>query len=70
MAEWQDFWLDRFVELARNSSPEVAAVGSILTDYERGWSIQTGDEETSLFLASARNIVLELAKRVQQLERG
>lgn len=69
MGDYRDFSLKQFADWARESSGEVAGIDDVLMDYERGWRVYTGDKETNLFLASAREIVLELVRRVQQLER-
>ena len=72
MGKFEDFgtWLRIFEEMARVSSPEIAALGDTIMDYEAGWSAHTGDADTNMFLASARTIVLEMAKRIHELEDG
>ena len=70
MSEYHEIPLKVFVDLAKNSSPELATMGKgYLLNYENGRQVLLCDEETADFLASAREIVLELARRIQSLER-
>lgn len=65
-----EFDLKTFVDLAKESSGEIGALGDgILINYETGKTVDFVDKETAMFLASAREIVLEMAKRIQVLER-
>lgn len=57
-----DEWLIKMLNLANESSAEIAAIGEWITDYETGNRMWVGDE-TAMFLASARGIVLELVRR-------
>lgn len=69
MAEYKDIPLKQMVDLAKNSSSELGAVGGRrIVDYENGRTFEASDEETALFIASARSIVLELARRIQAIE--
>lgn len=71
MPESHDMELKVFVDLAKNSSGEIGALGNgVLINYETGKSVQFVDEETAMFLASAREIVLEMARRIQVLDRN
>lgn len=70
MAEYSDIPLEAFVDLAKESSSELASLGDgVLIDYESGQNFRFSEDETPKFLSSARSIVLELARRIQQLER-
>jgi hypothetical protein len=69
MMDYQDTSLAQFEHYATISSAELASLGhGLMIDYETGYSFIVGDEETALFLASARAIVLELIRRIQRLE--
>ncbi len=70
MPEYSDLSLKQMVDLAKNSCSELGAMsGGQLVDYETGKYYHFADEDTAMFIASARSIVLELARRIQQLER-
>lgn len=70
MTDYCTLPLKAFVDLARESSDELGSLGGgLLTNYENGRLLKVVDEPTALFLASARGIVLELARRVIELER-
>lgn len=70
MAEYSDIPLEAFVNLATDSSDELGDLGKgVLIDYESGKSFHFAEADTPKFLASARSIVLEMARRIQQLER-
>lgn len=68
MPEYQDMPTSAFADLARESSSELGAIDLSLIDYERGWTAWTGDAKTNMFLASAREIVLELVRRLNEKE--
>lgn len=70
VTEYCDLTLKQMVDLATNSNSELGAMsGGQLVDFETGKYYQFSDEDTAMFIASARSIVLELAKRIRQLER-
>jgi hypothetical protein len=70
MAEYRDIPLNQLVSLAETSSEELGATGgNYIVDYATGKPFEAPDYDTALFLASAREIVLELARRIQVLER-
>ena len=67
--------LGQIADLARASNPELGAIGSSLVNYYTGRANATfedhegeGAEDTALFLASAREIVLILIRRIVELE--
>lgn len=70
MTEYKDMTLVDFANLARHSSPELGSLGKgWLVNYDTGkQSDIAGDEDTAIFLASAREMVLELVKRLQAVE--
>lgn len=71
MSQYTDIPLKTFVDLAKESSSEMGSMdGGLMVDYESGRYFQVPDVETALFIASAREIVLELARRIQVLERN
>lgn len=70
MTEYCDLTLKQMVDLAKNSCSELGTMSDgQLVDYETGKYYQFADADTAMFIASARSIVLELAKRIRQLER-
>lgn len=70
MTEYSDLPLEKMAALAKDSCPELGHIdGGRVIDYETGKWYEFADEETGLFVASARSIVLELARRIRQLER-
>lgn len=70
MTSYTKMTLKEFIDLARNSSPELGSLGyGWLINYETGERGLIGDEETAIFLASAREIVLELVRRLQETGR-
>lgn len=70
MAEYQDIPLKDFVDLAKESSDELGSLGNgVLIDYSSGHHDHFAEDDTPRFLSSARSIVLEMAKRIQLLER-
>lgn len=78
MGNYKDMSLKEFANAATASNPELGAIGATLVNYYTGktqgeFEDHEGDpgsgEQTALFLASAREIVMELIRRVQQLER-
>lgn len=75
MSDLNDVSLKTFADAARNSNPELGAIGATLVDYYSGKTVAhfdnfegAGAEDTALFLASAREIVLELVRRIIVLE--
>lgn len=65
MTDYREITLKQFADLARNSSNELGSMSDgQMCDYETGKYFQVSDEDTALFLASAREIVLELVKRL------
>ena len=65
MSDYRELTLKQFADLARNSSNELGSMSDgQMVDYETGKYFQVSDEDTALFLASAREIVLELVKRL------
>lgn len=75
MSEYKDMTLAQFADAARASNPELGAIGSTLVDYRSGSTAAIfdnhegeGAEDTALFLASAREIVLELVRRNIELQ--
>lgn len=68
MGSYRELTLAQIADAARNSSPELGAIGATLVDYYTGQTVAdfTEDTETALFLASAREIVLELVRRLQE----
>lgn len=68
--DYSDIALEVFVNLAKESSSELGSLGNgVLIDYESGKHFHFSEDDTPKFLSSARSIVLELARRIQQLER-
>jgi len=58
--------LPRYADAARASSDELGAIGNRVIDYYTGkYEL---DEDTALFVASARTIVLDLIRYVVELE--
>jgi hypothetical protein len=71
MTDYREQELQKMINMAVDSSPELGALdGGLLIDYETGKRYQFADEYTAIFLASSRGIVLELARRIRQLERA
>lgn len=77
MAEYRNMTLAQFADAARNSNPELGANGQTLIDYFTGRAVGVFQDhdgepgsgaETALFLASAREIVLELIRRLNEKE--
>lgn len=75
MSDYKSIPLDQLTELARNSNPELSASDNSLFDNHTGrFSAHfeshgdTNGHDTALFLASAREIVLELARRIRVIE--
>lgn len=68
--EYEDMSLVDFANLARESSAELGAIDNNLLDYETGESWKSIDPKTAVFLASARNIVLELIRRNEDVIRS
>lgn len=61
--------LKTMIDLAKESSSELAWIlGAHMIDYETGHQFDAPNTETAAFIASARSIVLELARRVGRLE--
>jgi hypothetical protein len=68
MTEAHEFTLRQLVDYATFSSSELGDLGGgNLIDYESGKTYYF-DAETATFLASARSIVLELARRLRESE--
>lgn len=64
--------LKRLVDVATASCAELAPIdpkSNAVINYETGKTFHAPDPETALFLGQARNFVLELARRIQALER-
>jgi DNA-binding MarR family transcriptional regulator len=69
MMEYRDVPLRTLVDLAETSCAELGATGgNWVINYETGKPFEAPDYDTALFLASAREIVLELAHRLQSIE--
>ena len=75
MTNYARLSLDDLTELARNANPELTALDNMLIDNHTGKSaaiFQSHAEQdgkaTALFHASAREIVLELARRIRDLQ--
>lgn len=68
MSEYSEMKDIEFLNYAIDSSPELASLGGgLMCDYETGYKWQVIDEETALFLASAREIVIELVSRLGEM---
>lgn len=69
--DYSDIPLNELFDLANTSCAELGATGGLwVINYEDGKPFEAPDYDTALFLASAREIVLELARRIQVLERN
>ena len=77
MSNYRDMTLKEFADAARNSNPELGAIGHTLVNYYSGRTNATFEDyegepgsgaQTALFLASAREIVLELIRRNMEQE--
>lgn len=69
MSDYKTIDLMELVNLAQNASGEIGALSDgTLINYETGQQVYFVDENTALFLASAREIVLELARRIRAIE--
>lgn len=69
MSDYKEMTLAQFADAARASNPELGAIGASLVNYFTGDIIANFDDaETALFLASAREIVLELVRRNIELQ--
>lgn len=67
MTQYKDMGITDFLNLASESSDEMASLGKgSMVDYETGQHFQVRDEETAIFVASARNMVEELCKRLNK----
>lgn len=65
MTDYREITLKQFADLARDSSSELGSMSDgLMCDYESGKYFQVSDEDTALFLASAREITLELIRRL------
>jgi len=65
MSDYREITLKQFIDLAKESSSELGSMSDgLMCDYETGKYFQVSDEQTALFLASARSIVLELTRRL------
>ena len=66
--DYSDFTDMELLDLAIASSSELASLGGgLMIDYESDTQWVVPDEETALFLASARPIVEELISRIGEL---
>lgn len=69
MTNYRETALIEFINLAKNSCSELGATGgNYVVDYTTGKPFEAPDYDTALFLASAREIVLELARRIREQE--
>ncbi len=67
--EYKSISLQKIVDLAQNSCSELGATGiNYMIDYITGKPFEAPDYDTAIFLASAREIVLELVRRLNELE--
>ena len=66
MNEYREISMNKMVDLAQTSCAELGATGgNWVVNYETGKPFEAPDYDTALFLASAREIVLELARRIE-----
>lgn len=66
MTFYSDMSISDFLDYASASSDEMASLGNgRMVDYETGKHFDVKDEETAVFVASARNMVEELCKRLR-----
>jgi hypothetical protein len=64
MTFYNDMSISDFLDYASASSDEMASLGNgRMIDYETGKYFEVKDEETAVFVASARNMLEELCKR-------
>jgi hypothetical protein len=69
MSEYTDMTLTELENAALLSSPELGSLsGGRMINYETGKPFLVCDEDTAVFIASARSIVLELIRRIRSLE--
>lgn len=69
MGDWHDISLRKMKDLAATSCAELGATGGEwVVNYETGKPFEAPDYDTALFLASAREIVLELARRIETIQ--
>lgn len=66
MTEYKDLTLEEIMDYATKSSSELASIGDDLVNYETGQQWFFADEDTTLFLASARPLVIELVRRLRE----
>lgn len=67
MTDYHELTLSEIADLARKSSGELGSLADgAIVDYETGIYYRVPDEDTALFLASARPIVLELIRRINE----
>lgn len=65
--QYKDMSISDFLNLASQSSDEMGSLGGgKMVDYETGHYFDVRDEETAVFVASARNMVEELCKRLNR----
>lgn len=69
MTEYKDIPTQELLDLATESSSELGSLGKLLFDYETGNAITMISEQSAMFLASARSIVLELVRRLHLSEK-
>lgn len=69
MTDIQERPLIKLIDLATESCAELGAIGDTrVINYETGKTFEVPDAETALFLALAREIVLELARRIRKMQ--
>jgi len=69
VSEYKDIELIKLVNVAVESCAELGAIsGNVVINYETGKTFEVPDAETALFIASAREIVLELARRIREMK--
>lgn len=67
MTFYNDMSITDFLNYASESSDEMASLGGgKMVDYETGKYFDVRDEQTAVFVASARNMVEELCKRLNK----
>lgn len=71
MAPLSEAPLSHFIDVAWKASNEIGYMGDqVLFDYETGKSFVAPDADTAKLWAFSRSIILELARRIEQLERA
>lgn len=65
--KYEDMSITDFLNLSSQSSDEMGSLGGgKMVDYETGHYFDVRDEDTALFIASARSIVEHLCKRLRE----